>query len=197
VIHAGGLARSFRTRRGTVEAVCGVDIHVAPGCDLLRDPVGVRRRIGYVGQAGGAGPDCPALDELVLQGRLYGMPAQRAYVRGRELLGQLELTGTPTSSNGPSRATPLNWAPTRRGTPRSSPGRRPAPPGWLYRAPPCGSVSGILLPMSLAPLWLYTVSRFNPSSMSWMRPKLRSWATSTAPPSCSESSPPWGSPSSR
>ena len=103
MIHAGGLARSFRTRRGTVEAVCGVDIHVAPGelvgflgpngagktttlrmlttllaptagtatvagCDLLRDPVGVRRRIGYVGQAGGAGPDCPVLDELVLQG---------------------------------------------------------------------------------------------------------------------------------
>ena len=129
VIHADGLARSFRTRRSTVEAVCGVDIHVAPGelvgflgpngagktttlrmlttlltptagtatvagCDLLSDPVGVRRRIGYVGQAGGAGPDCPVLDELVLQGRLYGMPAQRAYVRGRELLGQLDLTGT-------------------------------------------------------------------------------------------------------
>src|SRR4051812_13515891 len=68
VIHAGGLARSFRTRRGTVEAVCGGDTPVAPGCDLLRDPVGVRRRIGYVGQAGGAGPDCPALDELVLRG---------------------------------------------------------------------------------------------------------------------------------
>jgi ABC-2 type transport system ATP-binding protein len=129
LIHASGLARSFRTRRGTVEAVCGVDIHVASGelvgflgpngagktttlrmlttllaptagtatvagCDLLSDPVGVRRRIGYVGQAGGAGPDCPVLDELVLQGRLYGMPAQRAHVRGRELLGQLELTGT-------------------------------------------------------------------------------------------------------
>jgi ABC-2 type transport system ATP-binding protein len=254
VIHADGLARSFRTRRSTVEAVCGVDIHVAPGelvgflgpngagktttlrmlttlltptagtatvagCDLLSDPVGVRRRIGYVGQAGGAGPDCPVLDELVLQGRLYGMPAQRAYVRGRELLGQLDLTGTerrlagklsggqrrrldiamglmhvpellfmdepttgldpqsranlwqhiralheekgitvfltthyldeadalcdrilvidsgrivaPTSSNGPSRATPWSWAPTRRGTPRSSPRRCPAPPGWL------------------------------------------------------------------
>lgn len=64
------------------------------GCDLLTDPVGVRRRIGYVGQAGGAGPDCPVLDELVLQGRLYGMPVQHAGIRGRELLGQLELVGT-------------------------------------------------------------------------------------------------------
>ncbi|MGH7750144.1 MAG: ATP-binding cassette domain-containing protein, partial [Candidatus Dormibacteria bacterium] len=129
MIHASGLARSFRTRRGTVEAVRGVDIDVAPGelvgflgpngagktttlrmlttlltpttgtatvagCDLLTDPVGVRRRIGYVGQAGGAGPDCPVLDELVLQGRLYGMPAQQANDRGRELLGQLDLAGT-------------------------------------------------------------------------------------------------------
>jgi ABC-2 type transport system ATP-binding protein len=129
VIRARSLARSFRTRRGTVEAVRGVDIEVAPGelvgflgpngagktttlrmlttllaptagtatvagCDLLTDPVGVRRRIGYVGQAGGAGPDCPVLDELVLQGRLYGMPARHAHSRGSELLEQLDLAGT-------------------------------------------------------------------------------------------------------
>jgi ABC-2 type transport system ATP-binding protein len=129
MIQARGLARSFRTRRGTVEAVRGVDIDVAhgelvgflgpngagktttlrmlttllaptagtatvAGCDLLADPVGVRRRIGYVGQAGGAGPDCPVLDELVLQGRLYGLPPGPARARGTELLGQLDLAGT-------------------------------------------------------------------------------------------------------
>ncbi len=31
MIHARGLARSFRTRRGPVEAVRGVDVDVAPG----------------------------------------------------------------------------------------------------------------------------------------------------------------------
>ena len=129
MIQARGLARSFRTRRGTVEAVRGVDIDVAhgelvgflgpngagktttlrmlttllaptagtatvAGCDLLADPVGVRRRIGYVGQAGGAGPDCPVLAELVLQGRLYGLPPGHARARGNELLEQLDLAGT-------------------------------------------------------------------------------------------------------
>ncbi len=135
MIHASGLARSFRTRRGTVEAVRGVDIDVAhgelvgflgpngagktttlrmlttllvptagtatvAGCDLLADPVGVRRRIGYVGQAGGAGPDCQVLAELVLQGRLYGMPLPRAHARGSELLEQLDLAGTERRRTG-------------------------------------------------------------------------------------------------
>ena len=31
MIEARGLARTFRTRRGAVEAVAGVDIDVAPG----------------------------------------------------------------------------------------------------------------------------------------------------------------------
>jgi len=129
MIHARRLARSFRTRRETVEAVRGIDVDVAPGelvgflgpngagktttlrmlttlliptagtatvagCDLLTDPLGVRRRIGYVGQAGGTGPDCQVLDELVLQGRFYGMSAHDAHRRGAELLDQLHLGGT-------------------------------------------------------------------------------------------------------
>ena len=69
-------------------------LSAAAWCDLLADPVGVRRRIGYVGQAGGAGPDCLVLDELVLQGMLYGLPPEQARARGRELLGQLDPTGT-------------------------------------------------------------------------------------------------------
>jgi len=48
------------------------------GCDLLTDPVGVRRRIGYVGQSGGAGLDCLVADELVLQGRFYGLTQARS-----------------------------------------------------------------------------------------------------------------------
>ncbi len=131
MIHARGLARTFKTRRGPVEAVSGVDIDVAPGelvgflgpngagktttlrmlttllaptagsatvagCDLLTDPLGVRRRIGYVGQSGGAGPDCLVADELVLQGRFYGLTQARSRERAGELIDQLDLAGTET-----------------------------------------------------------------------------------------------------
>src|SRR3982750_4868516 len=87
MITARGLARTYRSRRGDVHAVRGVDLDVAEreivgflgpngagktttlrmlttllepaaggatvaGCDLRTDPVGVRRRIGYVSQSG-------------------------------------------------------------------------------------------------------------------------------------------------
>jgi ABC-2 type transport system ATP-binding protein len=129
VIHARGLARTFHTRRGDVEAVSGVDLDVEPGelvgflgpngagktttlrmlttlltptagtatvagHDLLTDPLGVRREIGYVGQNGGAGPECPVGEELVLQGRFYGLSAADARARAAELLDRLDLGGT-------------------------------------------------------------------------------------------------------
>ncbi len=131
MIHARGLARTFTTRRGTVEAVSGVDIDVSTGelvgflgpngagktttlrmlttllvptagtatvagHDLLTDPVGIRRKIGYVGQSGGAGPDCLVADEMILQGRFYGLTAARSRTRAAELIDQLDLTGTET-----------------------------------------------------------------------------------------------------
>src|ERR1700751_3503063 len=43
------------------------------GHDLAADPLGVRRKIGSVGQSGGAGVDCPVAEELILQGRFYGL----------------------------------------------------------------------------------------------------------------------------
>jgi ABC-2 type transport system ATP-binding protein len=64
------------------------------GHDLLTEAAGVRRRIGYVGQSGGAGPDCLVADELTLQGRFYGLDAARARHRTGELLEQLDLAGT-------------------------------------------------------------------------------------------------------
>src|SRR3954468_16190553 len=60
------------------------------GHDLRTDPAGVRRGIGYVAQAGGAGPDCQVRDELVLQGRLYGLDAAAADRRAGELLERLD-----------------------------------------------------------------------------------------------------------
>jgi len=61
------------------------------GHDLRTDPAGVRRNIGYVGQSGGAGPDCPVRDELELQARLYGLTAAEAATRATDLLGSLDL----------------------------------------------------------------------------------------------------------
>jgi ABC-2 type transport system ATP-binding protein len=133
IIDACGLARTFRSRRGPVEAVRGVDLHVddgeivgflgpngagktttlrmlttllrptagtatVAGADLLRDPVGVRRRIGYVPQAigttaGGTDPSCLVAEELGTQAELYRLPRDRAAERARLLIDQLELRG--------------------------------------------------------------------------------------------------------
>ena len=136
IIEAKGLARTFRSRRRTVEAVRGVDLTVAngevvgflgpngagktttlrmlttllkptagtatvAGADLLRDPVGVRRRIGYVPQAigqtmGGTHDQCLVIEELLDQAALYrigGGSRSEARQRAELLIGQLELTG--------------------------------------------------------------------------------------------------------
>jgi ABC-2 type transport system ATP-binding protein len=128
VIHARGLARTFRKRKQEVHAVVGVDLDVAPGeivgflgpngagktttlrmlttlleptagtatvagCDLIADPVGVRRRIGYVSQSGSTAPEARAGEEVVDHARLYGMSTAEATERGRRLFGELDLDG--------------------------------------------------------------------------------------------------------
>ena len=132
MIHARGLARTFRTKRGKekadVVAVAGVDLDVAEGevvgflgpngagktttlrmlvtllaptagtatvagHDVVRDPVAVRRSIGYVSQSGSTSREAIAGEEVVDHGMLYGIPRQRAEARGRELFEQLDLPG--------------------------------------------------------------------------------------------------------
>jgi ABC-2 type transport system ATP-binding protein len=133
IIEARGLARTFSSRRGPVEAVRGVDLAVedgeivgflgpngagktttlrmlttllrptagtatVAGADLLRDPVGVRRKIGYVPQAigttaGGTDPACLVAEELMTQAELYRLPRAQARERARLLIDQLELGG--------------------------------------------------------------------------------------------------------
>ncbi len=128
MIDARGLARTFTTRRGPVEAVRGVDLHVetgeivgflgpngagktttlrmlatllAPtsgqatvaGCDLLSDPVGVRRQIGYVPQGGSTLPEALAGEEVVDHARLYGESKRDATARGQQLFAELDLDG--------------------------------------------------------------------------------------------------------
>jgi len=133
IIEARGLARTFKTRRRTVQAVRGVDLTVADGevvgflgpngagktttlrmlttllkptagtatvagADLLRDPVGVRRRIGYVPQAigqtmGGTHDQCLVIEELLDQAALYRIGKDEAAHRAELLIKQLDLSG--------------------------------------------------------------------------------------------------------
>jgi len=62
------------------------------GYDLLRDPNNIRKRIGYVSQTGGCDKDATAREDLLLQGRLYGMSKYDAVRRANELLETLDLT---------------------------------------------------------------------------------------------------------
>jgi ABC-2 type transport system ATP-binding protein len=63
------------------------------GCDLVSDPVGVRRRIGYVSQSGSTYPDARAGEEVVDHARLYGISTAEATARGKQLFRELDLDG--------------------------------------------------------------------------------------------------------
>src|SRR3954447_3645859 len=128
MIEARGLVRTFKTKRGPVQAVQGVDLDVADGeivgflgpngagktttmrmlatlikptsgtatvagCDLARDPVGVRRGIGYVPQSGSTLPEAIAGDEVVDHARLYGVPKTKAIADGQRLFEEFDLPG--------------------------------------------------------------------------------------------------------
>ncbi|HEU4515019.1 MAG TPA: ATP-binding cassette domain-containing protein [Nocardioidaceae bacterium] len=62
------------------------------GYDVTAHQAQVRRRIGYIGQGNGAGHSQRGRDELVAQGRAYGMPKAAARSRADELVGSLDLT---------------------------------------------------------------------------------------------------------
>ena len=61
------------------------------GYDVMREPAGVRRNIGYVGQGTGSGPYHRVRDELVTQGKAQRMATASARKRADEVLGVLEL----------------------------------------------------------------------------------------------------------
>ncbi|AWB96704.1 ABC transporter [Agromyces badenianii] len=64
---------------------------VVAGCDIRRDPAGVRRRIGYVGQGNSGGHTQRVRDELHAQGAFYGMGRRETRARADELIESLEL----------------------------------------------------------------------------------------------------------
>ena len=63
------------------------------GRDLSTDPVGVRRRIGYVAQGGSTDPEARSGEEIVDHARMYGIDARVARSNGQALFEQLDLDG--------------------------------------------------------------------------------------------------------
>ncbi|MHB8858754.1 MAG: ATP-binding cassette domain-containing protein [Thermoleophilia bacterium] len=61
------------------------------GFDVRKQPHEVRCRVGYVSQAGGADGLSTGREDLMLQGRLYGMAAEAAAERAQELVAALDL----------------------------------------------------------------------------------------------------------
>jgi ABC-2 type transport system ATP-binding protein len=61
------------------------------GFDVRKKPGEVRKHIGYVSQLGGADDNAIGIDDLVLQGRLYGMTKPASIKRAKELVSLLQL----------------------------------------------------------------------------------------------------------
>ena len=64
---------------------------IVAGADVRREPRLVRKRIGYVGQLGGADANATGRENLLLAGRLYGLSASGARRRATELLTVFDL----------------------------------------------------------------------------------------------------------
>jgi ABC-2 type transport system ATP-binding protein len=62
------------------------------GSDLRTDAVGVRRKIGYVSQAGSTSPEARAGEEIMSHAELYGIDRATAKARGEKLLAALDLS---------------------------------------------------------------------------------------------------------
>jgi ABC-2 type transport system ATP-binding protein len=61
------------------------------GFDVAENPDRVRERIGYVAHSGGSYRSSTGRDELIIQGRLFGMSKAAAAVRAQEILEALDL----------------------------------------------------------------------------------------------------------
>jgi ABC-2 type transport system ATP-binding protein len=61
------------------------------GHDVLRDPAAVRKAIGVVAQKSGFDREATGIENLVLQGQMFGMSTRDAKARGAELLERFGL----------------------------------------------------------------------------------------------------------
>ena len=132
---------------------------VVAGADLLRDPLGVRKRIGFVPQAigqtqGGTSDNSLVIEELLDQGTAYRIGREETRRRAAALIEQLDLGGldqryVKTLSGGQRRRLEiaLGLSTSRRWC--SSTSRRPGL--TRSRGRTCGSTSGGCAPSSAPP----------------------------------------------
>jgi len=66
---------------------------IVQGLDVLRHPDQVRRVIGVVAQKSGSDPMATGRENLILQGRLFGMRGEAVKARADELLDRFDLAG--------------------------------------------------------------------------------------------------------
>ncbi|HEY5821382.1 MAG TPA: ATP-binding cassette domain-containing protein [Propionibacteriaceae bacterium] len=69
---------------------------IVAGASITEQPAVVRSRIGYIGQGDGAGHSFRVQDELISQGRFYGMNSSDALSQATDLMRTLDLTGMET-----------------------------------------------------------------------------------------------------
>jgi ABC-2 type transport system ATP-binding protein len=86
-----GAGKSTTLRMLTTLLVPSSGNATVAGCDVQTDPVGVRRRIGYLGQGNSAGTHQRVHDEMVSQGCAYGLSRRDARQRAGDLLDSLHL----------------------------------------------------------------------------------------------------------
>ncbi|MFC5909896.1 ATP-binding cassette domain-containing protein [Streptacidiphilus monticola] len=87
-----GAGKSTTVKILTTLAAADSGQAVVAGHDVAADPAAVRRAIGVVAQRSGADPVMTGRENLVLQGRLYGMRGQEPARRADELLDRFDLT---------------------------------------------------------------------------------------------------------
>lgn len=88
--NGAGKTTTLRILTTLIEADSG-EATVA-GLDVLKEPDNVRLHIGYVSQSGGSDRPATGMENLMLQGRLYGMTHKEAKERAIELVKLLDLT---------------------------------------------------------------------------------------------------------
>jgi ABC-2 type transport system ATP-binding protein len=86
-----GAGKSTTVKILTTLAAADSGSATVAGRDVARDPAGVRRAIGVVAQRSGADPVATGRENLILQGRLYGMGGAELSRRADQLLDRFDL----------------------------------------------------------------------------------------------------------
>jgi ABC-2 type transport system ATP-binding protein len=91
LVGPNGAGKSTTVKILTSLAIPDAGSALVEGIDVLASPAAVRRVIGVVGQRSGADPGATGRENLILQGRLFGLHTPVAKRRADELLERFDL----------------------------------------------------------------------------------------------------------